>query len=261
MSEGKKEILLGDCLELMKDIPNGSIDMILCDLPYGITQNKYDIILPFDKLWEQYERIIKDNGAIVLFGQGLFFVDLINSNRKLFRYDLVWDKQLISGFLNANRMPLRVHENIAVFYKKLPTYNPQYTEGKPLHSKGKSYLNKEHKNENYGKFKMTDDSRAGSTQKHPKSIISFQKPHPSKAQHRTEKSIEMLEWLIRTYTNENDVVLDNCAGSGTTAIACLKTNRQFIIMEKEKKYYDIILKRVADFNKNSKQLTLFGDEM
>ena len=261
MSEGKKEILLGDCLELMKNIPNGSIDMILCDLPYGTTQNKYDIALPFDKLWEQYERIIKTNGAIVLFGQGLFFVDLVNSNRKLFRYDLVWDKQLISGFLNANRLPLRVHENIAVFYKQLPTYNPQYTEGKPLHSKGKSYLNKEHKNENYGKFEMTDDSRAGSTQKHPKSIISFQKPHPSKAQHRTEKSIEMLEWLIKTYTNESELVLDNTAGSGTTAIACLNTNRQFIVMEKEQKYYDIILKRVGDFNKNFEPQTLFGNEM
>jgi site-specific DNA-methyltransferase (adenine-specific) len=261
MSEGKKEILLGDCLELMKDIPSGSIDMILCDLPYGTTQNKQDIIIPFDKLWVQYERIIKDNGAIVLFGQGLFFVDLINSNRKLFRYDLVWDKQLISGFLNANRMPLRVHENIAIFYKKLPTYNPQYTEGKPLHSKGKTYIDKEHKNENYGKFEMTDDSRAWSTQKHPKSIISFPKPHPSIAQHRTEKSIKMLEWLVKTYTNEGDIVLDNTAGSGTTAIACLNTKRQFIVMEKEQKYYDIILKRVADFNKKFETQTIFGNEM
>ena len=119
MSDGKRNITWR-LFELMKDIPNGSIDMILADLPYGITQNKYDIILPFDKLWEQYERIIKDN-AIVLFGQGLFFVDLINSNRKLFRYDLVWDKQLISGFLNANRMPLRVHENIAVLQNFQPT--------------------------------------------------------------------------------------------------------------------------------------------
>ena len=236
-----------DCFDVFPFIADKSVDMILCDLPYGTTQNKYDIILPFNKLWEQYERIIKDNGAIVLFGQGLFFVDLINSNRKLFRYDLVWDKQLISGFLNANRMPLRVHENIAVFYKKLPTYNPQCTEGKPLHSKGKSYLNKEHKNENYGKFEMTDDSRAGSTQKHPKSIISFQKPHPSKAQHRTEKSIEMLEWLIRTYTNENDVVLDNTMGSCTCGIASLKTNRQFIGIEKEKQYYDVAVRRLSSY--------------
>ena len=242
----KIELIQGDCLEKMKVIPDGSIDMVLCDLPYGTTQNKHDIILPFNKLWEQYERIIKDNGAIVLFGQGLFFVDLINSNRKLFRYDLVWDKQLISGFLNANRMPLRVHENIAVFYKKLPTYNPQYTEGKPLHSKGKSYINKEHKNENYGKFEMTDDSRAGSTQKYPKSIISFQKPHPSKAQHRTEKSIEMLEWLIKTYTNDNDIVLDNCMGSGSTGVACKNLNRNFIGIELDTEYFKIAEKRINE---------------
>ena len=236
-----------DCFDVFPSIPYKSIDMICCDLPYGTTQNKYDIILPFDKLWEQYERIIKDNGAIILFGQGLFFVDLINSNRKLFRYDLVWDKQLISGFLNANRMPLRVHENIAIFYKKLPIYNPQYTEGKPLHSKGKTYLEKEHKNENYGKFEMTDDSRAGSTQKHPKSIISFQKPHPSIAKHRTEKSIEMLEWLINSYSNENDLILDNTMGSGTCGIASLKTKRKFIGIEKEKQYYDVAVRRASEY--------------
>ena len=242
----KIELIQGYCLEKMKDIPDKSIDMILCDLPYGITQNKQDIIIPFDKLWEQYERIIKDNGAIVLFGQGLFFVDLINSNRKLFRYDLVWDKQLISGILNANRMPLRVHENIAIFYKKLPTYNPQCTEGKPLHSKGKAYLDKEHKNENYGKFKMTDDSRAGSKQKHPKSIISFPKPHPSIAQHRTEKSIEMLGWLVSTYTNEGDTVLDNCMGSGTTGVACKNLNRSFIGIELDLEYFKIAEKRINE---------------
>ena len=247
-----------DCFDIMPMIEDKSVDAIIADLPYGTTQNKYDIVLPFNKLWEQYERIIKDNGAIILFGQGLFFIDLVNSNRKLFRYDMVWDKQLTSGFLNANRMPLRVHENIAVFYKKQPTYNPQYVEGKPLHSKGKSYLNKEQKNQNYGKFKMTDDSRAGSTQKHPKSILSFQKPHPSKAQHRTEKSIESLEWLIKTYTNENGVVLDNTMGSGTTGIACVNTDRQFIGIEKEKKYYDIAVKRIQDAGGNVIQQTLCG---
>ena len=236
-----------DCFDVFPFIKDKSIDAIICDLPFGTTQNKQDIIIPFDKLWMQYERIIKDNGAIVLFGQGLFFVDLINSNRKLFRYDLVWDKQLISGFLNANRMPLRVHENIAIFYKKLPTYNPQYTEGKPLHSKGKTYMDKEHKNENYGKFEMTDDNRAGSTQKHPKSIISFAKPHPSIAQHRTEKSIEMLEWLVKTYTNENDMVLDNCMGSGTTNLACIKLNRKSIGIEKEKQYYDVAVRRASEY--------------
>lgn len=129
----------GDCLELMKEIPDKSVDMILCDLPYGVTQNKKDIALPFDKLWQQYNRIVKDNGCIALFGQGLFFIDLVNSNRKIYRYDLVWDKVLTSGFLNAKRMPLRQHEQIAIFYKKQPTYNPQFTIGKPLHSKGISY--------------------------------------------------------------------------------------------------------------------------
>ena len=242
----KIELMQGDCLEKMIAIPNRSIDMVLCDLPYGETQNIKDIQIPFDSLWEQYERIIKDNGAIVLFGQGLFFVDLVNSNRKLFRYDLVWNKQLSSGFLNANRMPLRVHENIAIFYKKLPTYNPQYTDGSPLHSKGKAYINKEHKNENYGKFKMTDDSRSGCTQKYPKSIISFQKPHPSKAQHRTEKSVEMLEWLIKTYTNESETVLDNCMGSGTTGIACKNLNRNFIGIELDPEYFKIAEKRINE---------------
>jgi len=238
------DLIYGDCLELMKDIKTKSIDMILCDLPYGTTQNKRDVILPFDKLWEQYERVIKDNGAIILFGQGLFFIDLINSNRKLFRYDLVWDKKLTSGFLNANRMPLRVHENIAIFYKKIPIYNPQFVDGKPLHSKGKSYLSKEHKNENYGKFKITDDSRVGSTQKYPNSILSFQKPHPSIAQHRTEKSIEMLEWLIKTYTNKYELVLDNTMGSGTTGIACINTNRSFIGIENDEYYFNISKSRI-----------------
>jgi len=238
-----------DCFDVFPHIPDKSIDMICCDLPYGITQNDKDITLPFDKLWKEYERVIKDNGAIVLFGQGLFFIDLVNSNRKIFRYDLVWDKQLISGFLNANRMPLRVHENIAVFYKKLPKYNPQYTEGKPLHSKGKSFKNKKPKNQNYGEFQITDDNRAGSTQKYPKSIISFQKTHPSKALHRTEKSIDMLEWLIKTYTDIGDVVLDNTMGSGTTGVACLKSGRKFLGIEKEKDDFDIAVNRFSSYEK------------
>ena len=191
----------GDCLEVMKGIKSKSVDMILCDLPYGVTQHKSDIVIPFDALWTQYKRIIKPNGAILLFGQGLFYIDLVNSNRKMYRYDFVWDKQLKSGFLNAKRMPLRQHEQIAVFYNKLPTYNPQFVEGKPLHSKGHAYKTKEHKNQNYGQFDVTDDSRAESTQKYPSSILSFSKPHPSVAKHRTEKPVELLENLILTYTN------------------------------------------------------------
>ena len=240
------DLRCGDCLELMKDIPDGSIDLILCDLPYGVTQNKQDITLPFDKLWEHYERIIKDNGAILLFGQGTFYVDLVNSNRKLFRYDLVWDKQLTSGFLNAKRMPLRQHEQIAVFYKKLPTYNPQFKHGKPLHSKGFSYKNKEHTNQNYGEFNMTDDSRAGSTEKYPTSILSFSKQHPSIAKHRTEKPVELLEYLIKTYTDGGETVLDNSMGSGSCGVACVNTGRKFIGIELDEGYFNIAKKRIEE---------------
>lgn len=247
----------GDCLEIMNKIPNQSIDMVLCDLPYGVTQNKQDITLPFNELWEHYERIIKDNGAILLFGQGTFYVDLVNSNRKLFRYDLVWNKQLTSGFLNAKRMPLRQHEQIAVFYKKLPTYNPQFTQGKPLHSKGVSYKNKEHKNQNYGEFHMTDDSRAGSTEKYPTSILSFSKPHPSIAKHRTEKPIDLLRYLIRTYTNDGELVLDNCMGSGSTIVAALLENRKAIGIELDKHYFEIAKKRIEVYD-NEQRTNIFS---
>ena len=238
------QLFNSDCLEVMKQIPNESIDMICCDLPYGTTQNKDDIIIPFEPLWNEYERIIKENGCIALFAQGLFYVDLVNSNRKLFRYDLVWDKVLTSGFLNAKRMPLRQHEQIAIFYKKLPIYNPQFTEGKPLHGKGKSYMDKELKNQNYGQFHPTEDLRKGSTEKYPTSILRFPKPHPSIAKHRTEKSIECLEWLIKTYTNEGNIVLDNCMGAGSCGIACKNTNRDFIGIELDENYFNIAKERI-----------------
>lgn len=240
------KIILGDCLEVMKDIPDKLIDMICCDLPYGKTQNKSDIVLSFDLLWEQYTRIIKDNGCIALFGQGLFYVDLVNSNRKLFRYDLVWDKVLTSGFLNSKRMPLRQHEQIAIFYKKLPVYNPQFTQGKPLHSKGINYKNKEITNQNYGKFNHTEDLRKGATEKYPTSILRFQKPHPSIAKHRTEKPIECFEWLIKTYTNEGDLILDNCSGSGNLAIACHNLKRKFICIEKDYNYWMASYERLQE---------------
>ncbi len=245
----KNNLILGDCLEIMKTIPSNSIDMILADLPYGLTKNKDDITIPFDPLWKQYKRIIKKNGAILLFSQGMFYIDLVCSNKKMFRYDIIWDKKLTSGFLNANRMPLRVHEQIAVFYSKLPKYNPQFTQGKPLHSKGISYMDKPHKNQNYGKFHMVDDDRAGSTNKYPTSILTFQKPHPSKALHKTEKSIELLDNLIKTYSNENDVILDNVMGSGTTGISCINTNRQFIGIEIDEDIFQLAKDRIENHKK------------
>ena len=237
-------LLYGDCLEKMRDIPDSSIDLILCDLPYGVTQNKKDVCIPFEPLWEEYNRIAKENAAILLFGQGEFYVDLVNSNRKQFRYDLIWDKELTTGFLNAKRMPLRRHEQIAVFYRKLPKYNPQFLQGKPSHSRGVAYKHKVPKNENYGEFYPVDDERSGSPEKYPTSIITFAKPHPSVAKHRTEKPVDLLNWLIRTYTNEGDVVLDNCMGSGSTGVACVDTNRRFIGIELDELCFDIAKLRI-----------------
>ena len=234
----------------MKQIPSGSLDMIACDLPYGVTQNKLDIVISFEPLWNEYKRIIKERGCIALFGQGVFFVELVQSNRKMFRYDLVWDKVLTTGFLNAGRMPLRQHEQIAIFYKKLPEYHPQFTEGKPLHSKGVSYMEKEHKNNNYGQFHMTDDTRKGSTEKYPTSIIRVPKPHPSIALHRTEKPVELFKWLLLTYTGIGDTVMDNCMGAGGCGVACAETGRRFIGIEKDPESFETACKRIKEAYKN-----------
>ena len=219
--------------------------MVLCDLPYGVTNNISDISIPFEGIWKHYERIIKDNGAIVLFGKGIFFVDLVNSNRPLFRYDIVWDKVLTTGFLNANRMPLRQHEQIAVFYKNLPTYNPQMRDGNKNHSKGSRYKEKEIVNNNYGDYNIVGD-RENSNKKFPTSILSFMKPHPSKALHRTEKPVELLKYLILTYSNEGETVLDNCMRCGSTGVACLETNRNFIGIELDEKYFNVARSRLHE---------------
>ncbi len=229
----------GDCLDIMPLIPDNSIDMILCDLPYEVIQNKDDIMIEPNKLWEQYWRIAKPNTPIVLFGQDKFTAKMMLSDKN-HKYNLIWDKVLTSGFLNANRMPLRSHEDIMVFYKKQPIYNPQKVKGKPNHSKGKR---KETANNNYGAYDFVDNKDLLGDMKHPKSILQFEKIHPSIAKHRTEKPIELLKWLIKTFTNDEMIVLDNTMGSGTTCLASKELNRKFIGIEKEANYYEIACQR------------------
>ena len=235
-------IYQGDCLELMKQIEDKSIDLILCDLPYGVTQNPDDKIIDLKLLWEQYKRILKEDGTIILTSQQPFTTDLINSNREMFKYELIWHKKLPSGFLNANRQPLRVHENILVFYKKIGTYNPQKVKGEKNHSKGSM---KTDVNKNYGKYGKVDNTESLGDMKHPKSIISFMKPHPSKAKHPTEKPIELAGWIVKTYSKEGDLILDNCIGTGWTAISCKNLGRNFIGIDLNMDYVKIAQERLT----------------
>ena len=219
----------------------------------GITKCKWDNKIDLNNLWIEYERIIKEHGVICLFSQTKFFYELKKSNEKLFRYDLIWDKVLVTGFLNANRQPLRRHEQIAIFYKKQPKYNPQMGIGQPLHGNGKINISEKTKNNNvYGEFKYLEDTRKGSTEKYPTSILKFKKLHSSKMLHPTEKPVSLLEYLIKTYTNEKDVVLDNCMGSGSTGIACLNTNRSFIGIELDKNTFEIAENRIESYEDSIK---------
>ena len=231
------DIRQGDCLELMKDIPNKSIDMVLCDLPYGTTRNKWDSVIPLDKLWKQYERIIKDNGAIVLFSQMPFSAELVHSNLKLFKYEWIWQKDNGTGFLNAKKMPLKIHENILVFYKKLPLYNPQMRTGfKPYKCKQGRHST------NYGAYEQGHITESNG-ERYPIDIIEFKK---DSGLHPTQKPVALLEYLIKTYTNEGETVLDNCMGSGSTGVACVNTNRNFIGYELDEKYFEIAEKRINE---------------
>lgn len=259
------EIYLMDCLDGMKLIPDRSIDMILCDLPYGATaRNKWDEIIPFDKLWEQYNRIIKDHGAIVLTGKQPFTSMMIMSNQKMFKYNMVWRKNLKTGNLNAKRMPMGAYEDIMVFYKKQPTYNPLLIprtfqvkcgkkEGKEYdkHTTNYGEQSKKYTSES-GDFLTIDDVidyedeiNFGDDWALENEMLYFEAVHNSSGKlHPTQKPIYLFEWLIKTYTNEREIVLDNCMGSGTTAIACINTNRKFLGFEIEKNYFDISQKRI-----------------
>ena len=221
-----------DCLEGMKQIPDGTIDLIVTDPPYGVLNGEseggsWDTIVPFEPLWAEYRRVCKPTAPIVLFAQGMFTAKLMMSNEKMWRYNLIWKKgERASGFLNASRMPLRNHEDIVIFYDKLPTYNPQMRTGQPSHSRG-----------------------------HPRSIIVKNAVHCNEGQfHPTQKPVDLLRYLVRTYSNEGGVILDNCMGSGTTAIACIKEKRHFIGFEINKEYYDMAVKRIKA---EQAQLTLF----
>lgn len=247
------QILKGDCLELMKGIPKGSVDMILCDLPYGTTACKWDNVIPFEPLWQQYERVIKYNGAIVLFGAEPFSSYLRLSNIKLFKYDWIWDKIKGTGFLNAKKQPMRNHEIISVFYKKQCTYNYQKTTG---HPNKKTFRSKNLQTDVYGE--MNKDYNYESTERYPRSILDFSTDTQNSSLHPTQKPIALFEYLIKTYTNEGETVLDNCAGSFTTAIACLNTNRNYICMEQDDTYFNIGKDRIE---KHVKKLAIKQTEL
>lgn len=234
----------GDCLVEMDKIADKSVDMILCDLPYGTTACKWDSVIPFEPLWKHYERIIKDNGAIVLTATQPFTTVLISSNFGLFRYELIWDKIRAATGLNAAKMPMKTHENICVFYKKQPTYNPQMTEGKPFDKTKFNGYSLDAEVTGAGVF----NSKKNEGFRFPVSIQKFSQNWTRQQQiHNTQKPVELMEYLIKTYTNEGETVLDNCMGSGTTGVACKKTGRHFIGIEKDPKYFEIAVSRVSAY--------------
>lgn len=236
----------GDCLEIMPSIPDGSVDMILCDLPYGITaRNKWDEVIPFEPLWEQYERITKPNAAIVLFASGMFTANLMKSNEKLWRYNLVWQKTNPTGHLNAKRMPLRSHEDLCFFYRSLPTYNPQKTTGHKRKVSTASHRRNSKVSTNYGEVVY---NTYDSTERFPTSVLTFatDKQQANGKIHPTQKPVALLEYLIKTYSNPGDTVLDNCMGSGSTGVACVNTSRSFIGIEKDPDYYEAAKLRIEN---------------
>lgn len=238
-----------DCLEGMKRIDDNSIDCVICDPPYSVLNRQsegglWDTAIPFEPLWEQYLRVTRPTSPIIIFGSGMFTARLMMSNEKMWRYNLVWDKGRTTGFLNAGRMPLRCHEDICVFYKKLPIYNPQMEDlngREPNHAQGRG----EHRETNrcYGNVQRIDPEYMD--KKHPRSIISIRAVHCSERQrHPTQKPVALIRYLIRTYTNTGGVILDSCMGSGTTAIAAIREKRHFVGFELNKQYFDLAEERI-----------------
>lgn len=235
-------LMEGDCLEKMKEIPDGSVDMILADLPYGTTACKWDIVIPFEPLWEQYWRILKKNGVIALFGSEPFSSYLRLSHIKYYKYDWIWEKPQGTGFLNAKKRPLVSVENICIFYKFFGHYYPQFDEGKPYRF---SHKRDPLSNQTYREF--IDMERISEGTRYPKTILRFNnKKAKEQGLHSCQKPTDLLEYLIRTYTKEGDIVLDNVMGSGSTGVACVNTGRKFIGIEKDEKYFKIAKERIED---------------
>ncbi len=242
------QLIEGDCLEVMKEIPDQSIDMILCDLPYAMTQNKWDSLIPLDLLWMEYERIIKENGAIVLTAQGVFTAKLILSNERLFKYKIAWIKSKPTNFLNARKQPLRKHEDICVFYKKQPTYNPQMTPGEP-YTKG---VRKNQLSGSYGDFKPVE-VKSDNGERFPADVVYFKTAESEgTVWHPTQKPVELGRYLIRTYSNPGDIILDNTFGSGSFLVAAVLEGRNFIGIEKNDEGY-LFKKKKIDYLKVAKE--------
>jgi len=243
------KVYQGDCLSIMKDIPNKSVDMILADLPYGTTACKWDVIIPFESLWKQYKRIIKKNGAIVLTASQPFTTLLISSNMDWFKYCWIYQKTTSTNYLNAKKEPMRVHEDIVIFYNKQPTYNPQITTGHERKISSAIHKRNSVKTEIYNDHKL---SGYDSTERYPLSVQVFCTDKQKDHVHPTQKPVALFEYLIKTYTNEGDLVLDNVCGSGTTGVACKLNFRDYILIEKEKKYVKIARDRINDTIPNKK---------
>lgn len=243
MSMNKIELYLGDCLEIMQRFPDKSVDMILCDLPYGTTTCSWDIIIPFDRLWEQYHRIVRTpNSPIVLFGVMPFICEMWASNKKEYRHEWIWEKSRSGSAITAKHCPVKIHEHILVFSKESPNYFPIMQQGKPYFRQS---TKSDHNDHNFGILGNVVTENNGT--RYPKTILSFKQNWSKQQQlHPTQKPVELCEYLIKTYSKENDVVLDNCMGSGTTGVACIKTNRNFIGVEKEQKYFEIAQKRIKE---------------
>jgi site-specific DNA-methyltransferase (adenine-specific) len=258
---------LGDCLDLMKDIPDKSIDAIICDLPYGTTACKWDIIIPFDSLWKQYKRIVKDNGAIVLFGSEPFSSHLRLSNLKNYKYDWIWEKNIPTNFFMAKKMPMRIYEKISVFYRNQPTFNPikeKRTQKSIDRLKYKHIVNNKTEGTVYGVIERKYESK-DKNYRMPTDVIKINMERRNTGEaglHPTQKPLELLKYLVKTYTNENDWVLDNTCGSNTTGIACYNLNRNYIGIEKDIDIYKVAKERVEKniLLRANEQQTLFNDK-